>query len=442
MELSSDYVQLISSSAAAAAARRPHATARSPKHATAFDMKKPPPNKLRTFSMFTRNGPTLGADQWPLLQGAGSSEVRYLRLVRDASPQRTRYRPHTAGGFYNVSKQNAEWDTGPYSSRPKSTVAERPHEHKEAPTQVIPMTNVMPGDSPFVTGNRRIGPNVYPRRTIDLSDWATVQHRLLERFDKTVSQSQLLTELTKVRLSGNPKEHTDRFAAVAERALGVAPKELADSYCTRLPTELRLPIAENGQKGQVKPLGLLSKPVDPVGDRKSKINLGEPTRTAMSVRVGDIRHVPAPSRESVPNVRKNMEELWRISSAFGNSVQVWATSILTQEAPGATTDSSRKSAESTEDGYTSDATEIVAHWWRETCTKESHDQRGALCYVGATASKHSRTTEDEGAETSRRAEPTGEQLRIDRLMTGFDDFVVHSAYCCDYAATCPLEQGL
>ncbi|CDJ45309.1 hypothetical protein ETH_00000555 [Eimeria tenella] len=34
---------------------------------------------------------------------------------------------------------------------PKPTVAERPHGHKEAPPQVIPMTNVMPGDSPFVT---------------------------------------------------------------------------------------------------------------------------------------------------------------------------------------------------------------------------------------------------------------------------------------------------
>ena len=34
---------------------------------------------------------------------------------------------------------------------PKSTVAERLHGHKEAPPQVIPMTNVMPRDSPFVT---------------------------------------------------------------------------------------------------------------------------------------------------------------------------------------------------------------------------------------------------------------------------------------------------
>ncbi|CDJ62702.1 hypothetical protein ENH_00023630 [Eimeria necatrix] len=33
----------------------------------------------------------------------------------------------------------------------KPTVRERPHTHKEAPPQVIPMTNVMPGDSPFVT---------------------------------------------------------------------------------------------------------------------------------------------------------------------------------------------------------------------------------------------------------------------------------------------------
>ncbi|CDJ66705.1 hypothetical protein ENH_00024000, partial [Eimeria necatrix] len=38
---------------------------------------------------------------------------------------------------------------------------------------------------------------MYLRRTIDLSDWATVQRRLLERFDRTMSQSQLLTELAK-----------------------------------------------------------------------------------------------------------------------------------------------------------------------------------------------------------------------------------------------------
>ncbi|CDJ41255.1 hypothetical protein ETH_00011650 [Eimeria tenella] len=34
---------------------------------------------------------------------------------------------------------------------PKPTVAERPHGHKEGPPQVISMTNVMPGGSPFVT---------------------------------------------------------------------------------------------------------------------------------------------------------------------------------------------------------------------------------------------------------------------------------------------------
>ncbi|CDJ62397.1 hypothetical protein ENH_00014510 [Eimeria necatrix] len=34
---------------------------------------------------------------------------------------------------------------------PKPTMAERPHAHKEAPPHVIPMTNVIPGDSPFVT---------------------------------------------------------------------------------------------------------------------------------------------------------------------------------------------------------------------------------------------------------------------------------------------------
>ncbi|CDJ43022.1 hypothetical protein, conserved [Eimeria tenella] len=194
---------------------------------------------------------------------------------------------------------------------PKPTVAERPHGHREAPQQMISMTHVMPGDSPFVTldqfqsamsvirtaiggtvesgatipilpedgstmqafllrverrytqmgleprewGNALIdhlvGPALtywmYLRRTIDLCDWATVRRRLLERFDKTMSQSQLLTEFARVRWNGNPNEYLDRFAAVAERGLGVAPDELADYYCTRLPTDLHLPITNNGQ---------------------------------------------------------------------------------------------------------------------------------------------------------------------------------------------------
>ncbi|CDJ70492.1 hypothetical protein ENH_00084660 [Eimeria necatrix] len=88
---------------------------------------------------------------------------------------------------------------------------------------------------------------IYLRRTIDLSDWATVQRRLLERFDRTMSQSQLLTELAKIRWNGNPKEYTDRFAAVAERGLGLPPDELADYYCTGLRTDLHLLITNNGQ---------------------------------------------------------------------------------------------------------------------------------------------------------------------------------------------------
>ncbi|CDJ62007.1 hypothetical protein ENH_00000860 [Eimeria necatrix] len=62
-----------------------------------------------------------------------------------------------------------------------------------------------------------------------------------------------------------------------------------------------------------------------------------------------------------------------------------SASILSEETPEATTDSSRKSAEATEDGYRSDATAIVPDWWRETCTKESYNQGEALCCVGATA---------------------------------------------------------
>ena len=59
----------------------------------------------------------------------------------------------------------------------------------------------------------------------------------------------------------------------------------------------------NSEKGPVEPLGLLSKLMDPVGARKLKIDLGELMRTALSVRVADIRHVPALAKGDVPDVR-------------------------------------------------------------------------------------------------------------------------------------------
>ena len=145
-----------------------------------------------------------------------------------------------------------------------------------------------------------------------------------------MSQSQLLTELAKVRWNGNPKEYTDRFAAVAERGLGLAPDELADYYCTGLPTDLHLLITNNGQvkyqsweqaataatrlyepKQSVlelrerinRAIRAAAKLRDLVGARKLKIVLGEPTRTALSVRTADIRHVPALAKGNVPDVR-------------------------------------------------------------------------------------------------------------------------------------------
>ncbi|CDJ34490.1 LOW QUALITY PROTEIN: uncharacterized protein EMH_0090580 [Eimeria mitis] len=63
-----------------------------------------------------------------------------------------------------------------------------------------------------------------------------------------MSQSQLLTDLGKVRWNGNPKEYTDQFAAVAERSAVIAPDELAGFQCTGLPTDLHLLITNNGQE--------------------------------------------------------------------------------------------------------------------------------------------------------------------------------------------------
>ncbi|CDJ63801.1 hypothetical protein ENH_00052350 [Eimeria necatrix] len=132
---------------------------------------------------------------------------------------------------------------------PKPTVAERPHGHKEAPPQVIPMTNVMPGDSPFVTWDQFQSAMSVIRTVVGgtVESGATTPILPEDGSTITMSQSQLSTELAKVRWNGNPKEYRDRFAAVAERGLGLAPDELADYYCTGLPTDLHLLITNNGQ---------------------------------------------------------------------------------------------------------------------------------------------------------------------------------------------------
>ncbi|CDJ63034.1 hypothetical protein ENH_00032080 [Eimeria necatrix] len=247
---------------------------------------------------------------------------------------------------------------------PKPTVAERPHGHKEASPQVIPLPNVMPGDSPFVIwdqfqsavsvirtvlggtvessattpilpedgstmqafllrikrrytqmgleprewGNALIdhlvGPALtywmYLRRTIDLSDWVTVQRRLLELFDRTMSQSQLLTELAKARWNGNPKEYTDRFAVVAEPGLGFAPDELADYYCAGLPTDLHLLITNNGQ------LEYQSWKQAATAARR----LYEPKRSVLELRERINRAIRAAAQANGPRGRRSQKSFW------------------------------------------------------------------------------------------------------------------------------------
>ncbi|CDJ68258.1 hypothetical protein ENH_00050490 [Eimeria necatrix] len=238
-----------------------------------------------------------------------------------------------------------------------------------------------------------------------------------------MSQSQLLTELTKVRWNGNPKEYTDRFAAVAERGLGLAPDELADYYCTGLPTDLHLLITNNGQvKYQSWEQGATAGA--PLYEPKqSMLELRERTTRAnrAAIQANGLR-----GRQEIENRSGGTQTNYFACQRRGHAARIcpskgertkrrgeickkcggvryygrdcptdsalsemrWesgSASILSEEAPGATTASSRKSAEATEDGYRPDATEIAPHWWRETCTKESYDQGGALCYVGATA---------------------------------------------------------
>ncbi|CDJ63214.1 hypothetical protein ENH_00036010 [Eimeria necatrix] len=137
-----------------------------------------------------------------------------------------------------------------------------------------------------------------------------------------------------------------------------------------------------------------------------------------------------------------------------------SASILSEETPDATTDGSRKSAEATKDGYRSDVTEVVPHWWRETCTKEPYDQGGALCCVGATAvvrvelaGSPCEALLDTGASRSFISPKTverlqlkvrrlpkehrftvarGAQLRIDRIVTGLTMWCGHARFSGDF----------
>ncbi|CDJ69949.1 LOW QUALITY PROTEIN: OSJNBa0079C19.6 protein, related [Eimeria necatrix] len=122
--------------------------------------------------------------------------------------------------------------------------------------------------------------------------------------------------------------------------------------------------------------------------------------------------------------------------------------------------SSRKSAEARQDGNRSDATEIVPHWWRKTCTKESYDQGGALCCAGATAvlrvelaGSPCEAFLDTGSSQSfispkiveqlqlkvrrlpkehRFTVAIGAQLRIDRVVTGLTLWCGHTCFSGDF----------
>ncbi|CDJ67621.1 hypothetical protein, conserved [Eimeria necatrix] len=229
-----------------------------------------------------------------------------------------------------------------------------------------------------------------------------------------MSQSELLTELAKVRWNGNLKEYTDRFATVAERGMSPTPAELADYYCTGLPTDLHLSISNDGQ---VKYLTWEQAAI-------AATRLYEPKQSVLELRERNSRAIRAALQANGPRGLQEIENrsggtrgncfecpnaipvsLERrnqlLSTAEGTNTSEeheeetrplsemrWKsgpTSILSAETPDATTDSRRKSAEATKEGHGSDVTEILPHWWRETYMKESYEQGGALCCVGATA---------------------------------------------------------
>ncbi|CDJ66789.1 hypothetical protein, conserved [Eimeria necatrix] len=123
-----------------------------------------------------------------------------------------------------------------------------------------------------------------------------------------------------------------------------------------------------------------------------------------------------------------------------------AVPMRSEEAPCEKTDSSGKSAEATEEDCKPEAIETMPHWWREISAKESCNQGRALRYVGATAvlrvelaGSSCEALLDTDASTSfispktverlqlrvrrlpeehRFTVATGEQLRIDRVVTG------------------------
>ncbi|CDJ41446.1 hypothetical protein, conserved [Eimeria tenella] len=335
----------------------------------------------------------------------------------------------------SVSKMQSGTPAHHCHATPMPTVAERPHGDKEAPPQVIHMTTVMPGDSSFVTWDQFQSAMSVIRTVIGVTvesgamtpilpeDGSTMQAFLL-RFDRRYTQMGL-----EPREWGNAlidhlvalDEYTGRFVAVAERGLDVSPDELADYYCTGLPTDLHLLITNNGRvkyqswEQAATAAACLYEPKQSVlelRERNSRaiwaaIQANGPRRCQeIENRSGGTyancfecqgRGHPAHVCPGKGERTKRLGEICKKCGGLRHYAREWtqplsetrwesgSASILSEEAPEATTDSNRKPGEAIEDSYRSDATDIVPHWWWETCTKERYDQGGALCYMGTTA---------------------------------------------------------
>ncbi|CDJ69225.1 OSJNBa0042F21.10 protein, related [Eimeria necatrix] len=258
-----------------------------------------------------------------------------------------------------------------------------------------------------------------------------------------MSQSQLLTELAKLLLNGNPKEYTDQFAAVAERGLGVAPDEFAAYYCTGLLTDLHLLVTNNGQlnyqsweqaattaarlyepKQSVLELrGRTSRAIRAAiqanGPRRRQKTENRPGGTHGNCYECQGREHPArvcpskgertkrpgetckkcggPNAISVSLERGNRllntvegnkmsdEDVQGTQPPSEARLESGPVPMRSEEAPCEKANSSGKSAEATEEDCRPEAIETMPHWWRETSTKESSNQGGALCYVAGSA---------------------------------------------------------
>ncbi|CDJ66366.1 hypothetical protein ENH_00019370 [Eimeria necatrix] len=240
---------------------------------------------------------------------------------------------------------------------PKPIVAERAHGHKEGHPQVTPVTNVLPGDSPFVMWDQFQSAMSVIRTVIRGTGESDATFPILPENCSTVQAFLMRIERRYTQMGLEPREWG---SALIDHLVGPA-LTVADIRYVSAPAKGNVP--------------------DVRGKYARNVAVWD-TMLATVLLMNEWGNQLLNTAEGTDTSNGHAEGTQPLSEAQRESE---SASILSEEAPGATTASSRKSAEATEDGYRPYATEIAPHWWRETCMKEPYDQGGALCYAGATA---------------------------------------------------------